>query len=274
MKRLFIMTMAFVALVIVLTGLGSAQQASAQESTIDQIIQRGQLNVGMATFVPWAMRSKSGELIGFEIDVAKALAKDLGVEVNFVPTAWDGIIPALLAGKFDVIIGGMTVTTKRNLTVNFTDAYAHSGMRLVVNKKLAEGRTKIEQFNDPAVTFSGRRGSTASAYVQKTMPKANLRLFDEDGQSLLEVVNGRAMAVFAYDPTPTIWLQRYPDVLDAPIKTIFNQGSEAFAVRRGDTHTLNVFNNWIALHWQDGFLQERNDYWFRTRDWADQVPDQ
>ena len=67
------------------------------------------MKVGMSTFVPWAMRDKQGELIGFEIDVAKKVAADLGVEIEFVPTAWSGIIPALIAGNFDVIIGGIAL---------------------------------------------------------------------------------------------------------------------------------------------------------------------
>ena len=257
-----------------LLGFALVKPAAAQDGTIDQIIKRGQLNVGMATFVPWAMRNKKGELIGFEIDVAKELAKDLGVEANFVPTAWDGIIPALIAGKFDVIIGGLTVTPVRNLTVNFTEAYAHSGMRIVVNTKLAQGRSKIEDYNDSDVTFTARRGSTAAQYTRKAFPKAQLRMFDEDGQSFLEMVNGRSTAVMAYDPNPAIWVSRYPDVLSTPIAERYNLGSEAFAVRKGEPDTLNVFNNWIRLRWQDGFLQARSDYWFRTRDWADQVPDQ
>ncbi len=248
-------------------------QATAQDSAIDDIMRRGTLNVGLATFVPWSMRDKEGELIGFEIDVARRLAEDLGVEVNFVPTAWDGIIPALIAGNFDVIISGMTVTPQRNLTVNFTIPYAHSGMRLVAHQELAADLTKLEDYNDPDVVFSLRRGSTPASFVQATLPKATLNLFDEDGQSFLEIINGRSTATFAYDPTPATWVERYPDVLFVPIDQVYNQGSEAFAVRKGDPDTLNVFNNWIRLRWQDGWLQERNDYWFRGREWADQVPE-
>ena len=250
-----------------------ATQASAQDSTIDEIMRRGTLNVGLATFVPWSMRDKEGELIGFEIDVAKRLAEDLDVDVNFIPTAWDGIIPALIAGNFDVIISGMTVTPQRNLTVNFTIPYAHSGMRLVAHQELAADLTKLEDYNDPDVVFSLRRGSTPASFVQATLPKATLNLFDEDGQSFLEIINGRSTATFAYDPTPATWVERYPDVLFVPIDEVYNQGSEAFAVRKGDPDTLNVFNNWIRLRWQDGWLQERNDYWFRGREWADQVPE-
>jgi len=260
--------------VLGVTALGVAGTASAQDSTIDQIMRRGTLNVGLATFVPWSMRDKEGELIGFEIDVAKRLAEDLDVEVNFVPTAWDGIIPALIAGNFDVIISGMTVTPQRNLTVNFTIPYAHSGMRLVAHKDMAGTLTALEDYNDPDVVFSLRRGSTPASFVQATLPKATLNLFDEDGQSFLEVVNGRATATFAYDPTPATWVERYPDVLFVPIEKLYNQGAEAFAIRKGDPDTLNVFDNWIRLRWQDGFLQERNDYWFRGREWADQVSEQ
>jgi polar amino acid transport system substrate-binding protein len=81
--------------------------------------------VGLSTFVPWAMRAKSGELIGFEIDVARKLAEDMGVEVEFQPTAFDGIIPALIAKKFDLIITGMALKPKRNLQVNFSRPYAY-----------------------------------------------------------------------------------------------------------------------------------------------------
>ena len=66
---------------------GPADHAEAAESAIDDVLRRGVLNVGMSTFVPWAMRDKEGNLVGFEIDVARRL-EDLGVEANFVPTAW------------------------------------------------------------------------------------------------------------------------------------------------------------------------------------------
>ena len=271
-KRVPMVIMALVALAV--SAVGHGQGAKAQDTIIDQVMKRGTLNVGMATFVPWSMRDKKGNLIGFEIDVGKRLGEDLGVEVNFIPTAWDGIIPALIAGKFDVIISGMTVTPKRNLTVNFSIPYAHSGMRLVANKKMAEGKATLEDFNKSDVVYVGRRGSTASQFLKRSFPKATGRFFDEDGQSFLEVVNGRATVTAGYDPTPATWLARYPGDLVVPINKIFNQGAEAFALRKGDVDTLNVFNNWILLRWQDGFLQERNDYWFRTRDWADLVPEQ
>ena len=113
--------------VLLLATPAMAQTQRPAESTIQTVVKRGKLIVGLSTFVPWAIRDKKGELIGFEVDVATQLAKDIGVELELVPTAFDGIIPSLLAGKFDLIATGLTITPKRALTINFSRPYNHSG---------------------------------------------------------------------------------------------------------------------------------------------------
>ena len=139
--RLFTaLTAVALALALLIPPLARAQsnaQQLAADSVVETIKKRGAIRVGMSTFVPWAMRDKNGELIGYEIDIAKRLAEDMQVKAEFVPTAWDGIIPALLAGKFDVVIGGMSITPERNLTVNFTLPYANSGIHMVANKAIS-----------------------------------------------------------------------------------------------------------------------------------------
>ena len=131
---------------------GEIQQKLTSESMIEQALQRGVLKVGMSTFVPWAMKDKTGKLIGFEIDVATKLAEDMGITVEFVPTNWSGIIPALTTGKFDIIIGGLGIVPKRNLKVNFSIPYDYSGMSMVANRKLATGFSSLEDFNKPEVS--------------------------------------------------------------------------------------------------------------------------
>ncbi|GIX14987.1 MAG: amino acid ABC transporter substrate-binding protein [Paracoccaceae bacterium] len=248
-----------------------AAQALAKASVIETIKQRGVIRVGMSTFVPWAMRDKNGELIGFEIDVARKLAADMGVEVEFVPTAWDGIIPALLAGKFDVIIGGMSITPARNLTVNFTDPYANSSLGVMANRKLAEGLKWPDDYNAPGVTFACRRGATPCLYIQERFPKATLRQFDDDGQVEQEVLNGNAHVMIASQPKPAFAIYSNPDIVFAPTEEKIRPGNEAFAVRKGDPDALNFFNNWILIHRTNGWLEERHKYWFGGRHWADQV---
>ena len=246
---------------------GNVQQELIDLSTVEQVIKRGILKVGMSTFVPWAMKDKTGKLIGFEIDVASRLAEDMGVKVEFVPTKWAGIIPALLTGKFDVIIGGMSIRPDRNLKVNFSIPYDYAGQSLVANKKLAAGFTSLGDFDRPDVVISARLGSTAADAANKFMPKAEKRFFDDEAQVIQEVVNGRAHAAVASAPLPAFQAIKYPDKLFLPLQGTFTKEPIGFAVRKGDFDTLNYFNNWIRVTDAKGWLAERKHYWFETKDW-------
>lgn len=241
------------------------------ESTLEQIMKRQVMKVGMSTFVPWAMKNKEGKFIGFEIDVATRLAQDMGVEVEFIPTKWSGIIPALLTGKFDIIIGGMGIKPDRNLKVNFSDPYDYSGMSMVAHKKKAKGFTTLDDFNQEDVAIAARLGTTAAAAASQHMPRASLKLFDDEAQAIQELLNGRVHAVVASAPFPAFQAIEHPERLFVPIKENFTREPIGFALRKGDYDTLNFLNNWIRFVKAEGWLKERKHYWFETRDWADQI---
>ncbi len=250
---------------------GEIQQQLVQESTIEQVIKRGILRVGMSTFVPWAMKDKTGKLIGFEIDVAQQLGKDMGVTVEFIPTKWAGIIPALLTGKFDVIIGGMSIRPDRNLKVNFSIPYDYAGQAIVANKKIAAGFNRLEQFDQPDVTIAARLGSTAADAANQFMPRAQKKFFDDEAQVIQEVLNGRAHAAVASAPLPAFQAIKYADQLFLPVQGTFTKEPIGFAVRKGDFDTLNYFNNWIRVADAKGWLAERKHYWFETREWENLI---
>jgi|SRR6056297_1672827 len=266
------------ALMLILLLLGTPLWASetrrtlSQESTLQQVIDKNVLRVGFSTFVPWAMKDNKGDFIGYEIEVAEKLAADMGVDLDLVPTKWSGIIPALLTGKFDIIIGGMGITPSRNIKVNFSDPYEFSGMSIVANKKLAAGRSGLGGFNDPELTVVARIGTTAAAAAKKHMPDAQLRLFDDEGQALQEVLNNRAAAMVSSQPFPEFQTIKYPGKLFLPLAgQTFTKEPIGFAVRKGDPDFLNYLNNWIRVRNADGWLQERHSYWFTTQDWKSQI---
>ncbi len=250
----------------------STTQMLTSESVIESIKREGVMKVGLSMFKPWTMRDVNGELIGFEIDVATKVADDMGVDIEFVPTSWDGIIPALVAGNFDVIISGMSIRPSRNLTVNFTEPYAFSGLTLLANRALTEG-FRLEDYNSPDVTLAARRGSTSVEAIMQLFPDANLVQFDDEGALVQEVLNGNAHATLGSEPLPSTEARRYPETLYVPFDRTFQAAGEAFALRKGDPDALNFFNSWIGVHDRNGWLKERHDYWFRGNDWADQVPE-
>ncbi len=205
MKKSLVMKAGLVAISILLCLAFSAwaddvQRELQKASTIEKIIRSGKLRVGMSTFVPWAMQDKKGKWIGFEIDMAKKLAEDMGVKAEFIPTKWEGLIPSLLTGKFDLIIAGMMGTPQRALKINFTAPYDYSVMNLAANKKVAAGFKTAADFNRPDVTVVCRNGTTAVPAVKRILPKAKLLLFSENGPMVQELLNGKAHVMVASSP--------------------------------------------------------------------------
>ena len=250
----------------------SAQNMTSQlasESVIEIIKKRGAMRVGVATFVPWSFVGKSGDLIGFEIDVAKKVAKDSGWKLELVQTKFDGIIPGLLAAKFDTVITGMGLTPKRNQTINFTIPYEWYGPGIVANKKLAAGWKTFEDANKPDVIFSMRRGTFYTDTLREVFPKAQYVFFDDDSEVFQEIINGKAHATITVEPKPTFYAIGNPETLYQPWKGFSPIPSTAsgFALRKGDPDAINYFNNWIIQRQKDGWLQSRFDYWFATDGW-------
>ena len=245
-------------------------QTIAKESVIEQIKQRGTLRIANGVFVPWAMPGKDGKLIGFEVDVATKLAADMGVELELVPTAWDGIIPALIAGKFDFIIGGMTVTPKRALTINFSMPYDYTETLASVNKKLRPDVTTLAQLNSPDITFASRRGATSGVTVSSAFPKAKEIAFDDENSMQQEFVSGNVTALLSSSPTPALVESKFPDVTRVIHEPLIKSGS-GIGLRKGDPDALAFLNSWVIINTNNHWLEERHRYWFDGRTWANLV---
>ena len=237
-------------------------------SVVETIRKRGVLRVGMSIFVPWAMRNRNGELVGFEIDVANKVARDMGVDIEFVPTLWEALIPTLVAGEFDVIIAGMSVRPRRKLVIDFTVPYAHSGMGVAANRAMAADMKWPGDYDSAAVTFSCRRGSTACGDVERLFPNAVVRRFGDDAGAFREVLSGKAHAVLSSYPQPVEWAGAHPERIFLPTTENLSQSDEAFGLRKGDPAALHFFSNWILANRANGWLAGRHRYWFKTRDWV------
>ncbi len=248
-----------------------APVSAQQENMMDTVKSRGKLQVGFSSFVPWAMRDKKGEWVGFEVDVANKLAKDMGVKLELIPTAWDGIIPSLIAKKFDVIIGGMSVTPARQEQVDFTTPYSNSGQGVVASKAIASNLKWPDDYNNTNITMACRRGILGCKVLEEKFPKATIRQFDDDAIAFQEVMNGKAHLVIASEPKPTFTMLKNPDKLFKPTPDNVTVSVEGMGVRKGNASSLIALNEWVDKN-QD-FLKQRHAYWFKTQDWSSAVPE-
>lgn len=255
---------------LLITTLAYAPHAFAQENAIDAIKKRGKLQVGFGSFVPWAMRDKQGGWIGFEIDVSTKLSKDMGVELELIPIAFDAIIPSLISSKFDVIIGGLTITPVRQEQIDFTVPYSNSGYGIAASKQLAAKLKFPDDYNSGNITFACRRGTAACKLIEEKWPKAGVRQFDDDAIAFQEVINGGAYAVVSAEPKPTFFTFKNPDRLFKPATENLSYSVEGFGVRKGNPAVLAYFNDWIGKN--KDWLAQRHAYWFKSQDWAALVP--
>lgn len=251
-----------------------AMNELAAASVVEEIKKNCVLRVGMWSFHPWAMQDKSGKWIGYEIDVATRLAGELGIKLELVPTPYAQLIPDLKAGKFDVIISGIGITPERNLEINFSIPYKWVGVGMLVGKQHEGKISSIADLNKPEIMLV-RRGAAVAANVRKRyFPKAQDQQLEDDAACLKAVLDGEAHAIVSNDPKPRFTLMQRPDAFYLPPDLHpLEHYCVGIGMRKGDPDALNLFNNWVDQRKNDGWLEERSDYWNESTDWFDQVDD-
>lgn len=255
--------------------LGLFQTAfAAKDDVLDDILNKGEITVGVSLLAPWVMENKQGKLIGFEVDIANQLAKDMGVKVKFKQYQWNQLIPALKKGEIDIIASGMSITAKRALQVNFSMPYSSSGYSLVSNLSLTKDFTSIKDLNSDKIYIAAVKGTVSADLVKKVFPKAKLDLRKDAKDATSAVVNGSVHAFVSSSPVPEFISLKHPNDVDLPLKKPLLSTKEAFAVRKGNQEMLNFLNSWITAHDADEWIDSSHQYWFNTLKWQRQVAEE
>ncbi|WP_422461617.1 MULTISPECIES: transporter substrate-binding domain-containing protein [unclassified Endozoicomonas] len=238
-----------------------------EESTLNKIVERKVLRVGLdAGYMPFEMTNKQGKIVGFDVDVARQMAKSMGVELEIVNTAWDGIIPALVTDKFDIIMSGMTLTSQRNLQINFANPYIVIGQSVLLRNGLKDEIKSYKDLNNPKYTVVSKLGTTGDLAARRYLSKAKLRLFETESEGAIEVVNGKADA-FIYDlPFNAVYSSQNPGKL-VHLDTPFTYEPLAWGVRKGDPDFVNWLNNFLTQIQGDGTYDKIYAKWFESSAW-------
>ena len=231
--------------------------------TLATVRRRGVLRVGVVTVEPMVMRDPKGELVGYSIDLARKLAQDIGVEVEFVPTSWTFVMPDLLSRQFDLVATGLWVTVPRALVVNFTEPTVSEGIHLVANRAKAGTMKSRADFDQPGVTLSVFGGTMQEQLARRLFPRATLLRVNDD--EVAPVALGVAHAALVPTLAPQSLLRGMPDRLFLPLEQPLASTPAALAVRKGDPDFLSFLNTWLVLHREEGWLAERALHWAGAR---------
>jgi len=238
---------------------------------LQTIRSRGTLRVGVSIFVPWIMHENKGHLIGYEIDVAKKLAEDIGVTPEFVETSWPSILSGLLMDKYDIIISGLSLTPKRALLINFSKPYSHSTSILLANRRLAGKFHGRKPFNEKTTTIGVVKDSIGEQPLRRRFPKATIKTFSSEDKLITALLKGKLHAIVSSTQKTGYLINQHKDVIFQPDIAPITKHAEGFGIRKGDADILNFLNTWILFNTQNGWLPARHHYWFNTIFWADQL---
>ena len=275
MKKVLVSGLVALCLIcFVSTGAIAGDIELAKKSTLEKVLDNGVLRVGFEVgYMPFEMLDKKNKYIGFDIDMVKEMAKAMGVKLELVNTAWDGIIPSLMTDKFDIIAGGMTITQERNLKVLFSDPYIVVGQAILLNKK-HEGKVKsYKDLNDPKYILTSRMGTTGEQAAQRMISKATYKGFDSEAEAAMEVINGKADALVYDLPFVGVMYGSQGKGKTVFLSEPFTYEPLAWAINKGDPDFLNWLNNFLRQTKGDGRYDRIYNKWIIGSKWKQELAD-
>lgn len=270
MKKLVIAILAFATL-----NMFAADLKLWESSTLNKILQSGELRVGMEPgYLPFEMKDKKGNIIGYDVDMAREMAKQMGVKLTLVPTAWDGIIAGLVTDKYDIIMSGMTITQQRNLKVNFANPYIVVGQTILMKNALAGTIKSAKDLDKPGYTIVTKLGVTGEIATKKFFKQAKIVTFETESDAISEVLNGKADAMVYDQPYNVVFMSDKGKDKLVHLDTPLTYEPLGWAIRKGDPDFLNWLNNFLRQAQEDkviGFSDELYQKWLVDTSWLQRV---
>lgn len=183
-------------------------------------------------YPPFNYTNADGSLAGYDVDVANALCEQMQAKCEIVAQDWDGIIPGLLAQKYDAVVAGMSITPERQEKVDFTEPYFANTMVWLTDTESSFDPMAIKD-----LTLGGQRSTTPGAYLQDNYEGKDgntVKLYDSYDNAYLDLKSGRSNVVLAEKVSANSWLTDNPDGFGIVGDEIDNDDNIAIAVRKGD----------------------------------------
>jgi polar amino acid transport system substrate-binding protein len=221
---------------------------------------------------PLNMTTKEGELIGYEVDLAKAMAKAMGVRAKLEVIPFAELLPALQSGKIDLILSNMTITPARNLKVAFVGPYFTSGKAFMTKIKTIAMADEAVDIDAKSTKLVALKGSTSQAFVEKVIPDATLVTANDYDEAVNMVLEDKVHAMVADYPICVVSIFRYPNKGLLSVVTTLTYEPIGVGVPAGDPLLVNWVENFMGIAEEIGLLQELKEKWLLRADWLQRLP--
>jgi polar amino acid transport system substrate-binding protein len=266
MKKTFCFISICFVLSLILAGGASAG------SSMERIMKKGEVAVGTSgTQPPMSATNKKGELIGMDVDITRAMADALGVKLKFVQMPFAELLPALEAGKVDMVLSGMTITAERNKKFAFVGPYVVTGKGLLAVAERFAAMKEAKGLDTPEVTVAALKDSTSQKFAQTSMSKAKLTLFgsyDEAIDLLLKKKIDVIVADFQFCAL-TAYRHQEKGLIAGQLPLTFEPLGVAMTE---DTLLINWVQNFMNLFQGSGELKKLGEKWLKPGSWIDDLP--
>lgn len=220
------------------------------------------------SFVPFEFE-EDGEYVGFDIDIINTIADRVGFEIDLETTNFDGMIPGLQTGTFDIAIAGMTITEERAQAVDFTSPYYKSGLRLAVGVDNDE-ITGIDDLDGKKVAT--RLGSTSADYIESNIDGATPNTYEQLDQAYLSVEGGGSDAVLYDAPNVEYYILTAGEDSLKVVGDLLEAQDYGIAISQGNEDLVTAMNAALAEMIDDGTYSEIFEEWFGSEpEWLDDL---
>ena len=252
---------------------GAVNTSSSTAPVLARIEKRGELVVGTAASMPpLNMTTKDGRIIGLDIDLANYLADSANVKLRIEKMLFKDLLPALEAGKVDMVISGMTITAERNARVAFVGPYYISGKGVLTSVATLSSITSPDDLDKKDFKITALEGSTSERFIRYQMPKAVYKPAKDYDEGVQMVIDGKVHAMVADHPICVISVARYPEHDLFTIVSPFTYEPLGIALPAGDPLLVNLVDNLLNSVTASGALERATRRWFQKGEWFDQLP--
>jgi len=259
--------------IVSLLVLGLSNLTLAESPVLDRVLEKGVLRVAMsADQPPFNVRSRAKSLIGFDVDLAQALAEAMRVELEIIEMPFADLLTELVAGQADMVISGMTITPERTQKVSFIGPYTFSGKSLLTTARIKGVVKDSEEFNNEQIRVVALKNSTSESFVQRNLSKADLQTIANYNEGIQMLLTGRIDAMVADVPILKLSILRYPGAGLSMIEPPLSVEPIGIAIPNNDAQFENLVRNYMLSIDKTGLTNKLYKKWFEDDSWIISLP--